>query len=61
MKIKDQIDKQSWSQEKNKKLKELSDYIVNKLYSKEEVEMFQKMMGNMVVIVPPISDCKRLN
>jgi hypothetical protein len=62
IKIKEQVDKQNWNdQKKKKKLKELSDYIISKLYSKEEVEIFQKMMGKMVVVMPNISECKRLN
>lgn len=53
-KIKEDIFKRKdWdTKKKNKKVQELYDYILNKLYTKEEVEQFKKMM-NMMVVVPP--------
>lgn len=52
-KIKEDIFKRKdWnSKKKNKKVQELYDYILNKLYTKEEVEQFKKMMS-MIMVVP---------
>ena len=53
IKIRDNILKQDWSeQKKQKKINELYNYILNKLYSKEEVEKFQNMMNNIIIIMP---------
>lgn len=53
IKIKDDISKRSdWdNKKKGEKIQELYDYILEKLYSKEEVEQFKKMM-NMIMIIP---------
>jgi hypothetical protein len=39
-------------EEKETKIQELSEYILNNLYTKEEVDQFQKMINEMVMIVP---------
>jgi N12 class adenine-specific DNA methylase len=53
IKIKEDISKRSdWdNKKKGEKIQELYDYILEKLYSKEEVEQFKKMM-NMIMIIP---------
>ena len=54
IKISDEINNKKWSNEKKeKKIKELYDYILNKLYTKEDMENFKKTMNSMVVIVAP--------
>ena len=39
-------------EEKEANIKEISDYILNNLYTQEEVEQFQKMINDMIMIVP---------
>jgi BMFP domain-containing protein YqiC len=60
MKISEDIRNKDWSTEKKeKKIKELYDYILNKLYTKEDMENFQKSMNSMVVmVVPSDKSCK---
>ena len=41
--------------QKQKKMTELYEVILNKLYSKEDMEAFKKSMGNMVVMMMPKS------
>ena len=60
IKISDEINNKKWSNEKKeKKIKELYDYILNKLYTKEDMENFKKTMNSMVVmVVPSDKSCK---
>ena len=52
-KICEDIDSQKWDNKKKAdKKKEVFDYIISKLYSKEDVELFKKSMSNIVVIMP---------
>jgi hypothetical protein len=54
IKIKDEINSKDWSQDKkNKKIKELYQYILTKLYSKQDMDDFKKNMSNMVVMIVP--------
>jgi hypothetical protein len=54
IKISDEINNKKWSDEKKeKKIKELYDYILNKLYTKEDMENFHKSMNSIVVMVAP--------
>ena len=54
IKITDEIKSKDWSNEKkDKKIKELYDYILDKLYSKDDIENFKKIMTSMVVIEGP--------
>ena len=39
-------------EEKMKKIKDMSDYIMTNLYTEEEIEEFKKFANNFVVIVP---------
>jgi hypothetical protein len=49
---KDILKRTEWdTDKKNKKIQELYDYILNKLYTKEEVEQFKKMI-NMIMVIP---------
>lgn len=51
LKVKEDILKKNWSDEKkNKKIQELFEYVLTKLYSKEEVETFKRMMTSIVII-----------
>jgi len=51
IKVRDDILKKEWSDEKkSKKIQELFDYVLGKLYTKEEVENFKKMMNSIVLI-----------
>ena len=51
IKVRDDILKKEWSDEKkNKKIQELFDYVLGKLYTKEEVEQFKSMMNSIVLI-----------
>lgn len=60
IKIREHVLKQDWSEEKKqKKIGELYQYVLNKLYTKEEMDKFQQLMGNMIITMP--SNCKRLN
>ena len=60
IKISDEINNKKWSNEKKeKKIKELYDYILNKLYTKEDMENFKKTMNSMIVmVVPSDKSCK---
>lgn len=60
IKISDEINNKKWSNEKKeKKIKELYDYILNKLYTKDDMENFKKAMNSMVVmVVPSDKSCK---
>tara|TARA_A100001015_G_scaffold316993_1_gene432704 strand:+ start:119 stop:613 length:495 start_codon:yes stop_codon:yes gene_type:complete len=59
IKIQNEIMKQDWADEKKqKKIRELYDVILSKLYSKEDIDNFKKSMGNMVVMVMPTSSSK---
>lgn len=50
-KVRNDILKKEWSDEKkSKKIQELFDYVLGKLYTKEEVENFKKMMESIVMI-----------
>ena len=52
-KICEDIDSQKWDNKKKAdKKKEVFDYIISKLYSKEDIELFKKSMSNIVVIMP---------
>ena len=54
IKITDEIKSKDWSNEKkDKKIKELYDYILDKLYSKDDIENFKKVMTSIVVIEGP--------
>jgi len=55
LKIKDDIFKRKdWdTKKKNKKIQELYDYILTKLYTKEEVEQFKKIMGQITIMMAP--------
>ena len=61
VKIQNDIMKQNWTDEKKqKKSRELYDEILRNLYNKEDIEKFQKSMGNMVVMVmPKSSECSK--
>ncbi len=51
IKVRDDILKKEWSDEKkNKKIQELFEYVLGKLYTKEEVDNFKKMMNSIVII-----------
>ena len=51
LKISDQINKkEDWDDaKKQKKIKELYDYVIGKFYSKDEIEAFEKMMNGLVI------------
>jgi hypothetical protein len=51
LKISDQINKkEDWEDsKKQKKIKELYNYVLGKFYSKEEIDAFEKMMTGLVV------------
>ena len=51
LKVSDQINKkEDWNDaKKQKKIKELYDYVLGKFYSKEEIDAFEKMMTGLVV------------
>jgi len=54
IKISDEINKKDWSNDKKeRKIKELYDYVLTKLYSKEDLENFKKSMNSMIVMVVP--------
>lgn len=54
IKITDEIKSKDWPNEKkDKKIKELYDYILDKLYSKDDIENFKKIMTSIVVIESP--------
>ena len=38
--------------QKEKKIQEISDYIMDNLYTKEEIEEFKKMANNFVILLP---------
>ena len=40
------------SNEKKKKIQELSNYIMNNLYTKEEIDEFKSMANNVVILLP---------
>lgn len=50
LKLSDQINKKNdWDDaKKQKKIKELYDYVIGKFYSKDEIESFEKMMNGLV-------------
>ena len=52
IKISEQINKkENWTDaKKQKKTKELYDYVIGKFYSKDEIEAFDKMMNGLVII-----------
>ena len=51
IKVKEDILKKDWSDEKkNKKIQELFDYVLGKLYTEEEVLQFKSMMSSIVLI-----------
>lgn len=52
IKISEQINKkENWDDtKKQKKTKELYDYVIGKFYSKDEIEAFDKMMNGLVII-----------
>lgn len=51
LKISDQINKkEDWDDaKKQKKIKELYDYVIGKFYSKDEIQAFEKMMNGLVI------------
>tara|TARA_B100001248_G_C27316960_1_gene424826 strand:+ start:406 stop:849 length:444 start_codon:yes stop_codon:yes gene_type:complete len=51
LKVSDQINKkEDWNDaKKQKKVKELYDYVIGKFYTKDEIEAFEKMMTGLVV------------
>lgn len=50
-KVRDDILKKDWSDEKkNKKIKELFDYVLGKLYTQDEVDKFKTMMNSIILI-----------
>ena len=62
IKISDEINNKKWSNKKKEnKIKELYDYILNKLYTKEDMENFKKTMNSMVVMVVPSDKSYKTN
>ena len=54
LKIRDDIMKKDWTEEKkNEQIRELYQYILTKLYTKEDMDKFKNMMSNIVVMVAP--------
>lgn len=51
LKVSDQINKkEDWNDaKKQKKVKELYDYVIGKFYTKDEIEAFERMMTGLVV------------
>ena len=50
-KVRDDILKKDWSDEKkDKKIKELFDYVLGKLYTQDEVDKFKTMMNSIILI-----------
>jgi len=50
-KIKDDIYKKDWDEKKKqKKVEELYDYILGKLYTKEEIEEFKKLTSMLMIV-----------
>lgn len=53
MKVREHVLKQDYTDEKKeKKIGELYQYILNKLYTKEEIDKFEKLLENMVIMRP---------
>ena len=54
LKIREDIMKKDWTEEKkNEQIRELYQYILTKLYTKEDMDKFKNMMSNIVVMVAP--------
>ena len=54
VKITNEIKDKDWPKEKkDKKIKELYDYILDKLYSKDDIENFKKLMTSIVIMESP--------
>tara|TARA_B100001057_G_C22700139_1_gene891362 strand:+ start:408 stop:893 length:486 start_codon:yes stop_codon:yes gene_type:complete len=54
LKIREDIMKQNWSEEKkNKQIQEVYQYILQKLYTKEDMDKFKNMMNDIIVMVTP--------
>lgn len=51
IKVKEEIMNKDWSEEKkSQKIEELYNYVLEKLYSKEEIEKFKSMMSSIVIM-----------
>ena len=51
LRIKDEIMKQNWSKEKKmKKIDKIHNYIMAKLYDKKEIEQFNKLISQVMII-----------
>jgi len=50
-KVKEQIMAKDWTDEKkNKKIKEVYEYVIKKLYDQDEIDRFNNMMQNTIII-----------
>lgn len=51
IKVKEEIMNKDWNEEKkSQKIEELYNYVLEKLYSKEEIEKFKSMMSSIVIM-----------
>lgn len=57
----DILKREDWdNQKKNKKIENLFEKVLSKLYDQKEMEQFKKMMANTVIVMNPMNTVKKI-